>query len=162
VGVKKTKVRSPQDESIAQFLKELDSRIADHRMQAHKHRGEATRHEQAAAEAEAVRSIALGKLSPLSPASKGQKAEADFSSESIGPYTGMPIRLAAIKYLRDKGSPAGTAVIADELQSGGIETTSKYFYRTLFNILTQASRRQKPIIRKEGDKWRLTEWESVS
>jgi hypothetical protein len=76
-----------------------------------------------------------------------------------GRFYDIPIKRAAIMYLREVGEPMGTTEIANALVEGGIETESKAFYRTLFNVLTTAaSRKNNPEVIKMGAGWGLPEW----
>jgi hypothetical protein len=77
---------------------------------------------------------------------------------SPGPYAGMGAKVAAIKYLRDAGSPQKLTVMAKALLKGGVKTDSKLFHRTLFNTLTIASKRKHSEIVHIGMLWGLKEW----
>lgn len=75
-----------------------------------------------------------------------------------GPYAGMGIRLAAIEYLRRKGSAEGATRIAQALSSGGKLTASKSFHRTVDNMLRADLKKKNPEVEKIGRKWALIEW----
>jgi hypothetical protein len=76
------------------------------------------------------------------------------------PYRGMSTKMAATKYLREKGEPAGSTEIAKALIKGGITTTSKLFHRTVDNILSTAAKRKHSELVKIGKQWGLLEWGS--
>jgi hypothetical protein len=72
-------------------------------------------------------------------------------------YRGMTIAQATLKFLRSKGEPQLTGDIARALRSGGIGSTSRNMYRTVYNTLNNRMDRHQDIT-KEGPKWGLAEW----
>lgn len=121
---------------ISLSLEEIDGKIADHRKRAKEHIKQAD-------DLERLKKLALDLAKPESP------------EDPVLPYLGMSARMAAIKYLNDKGAPAGTTEIATALVQGGIETNSKTFYRTLFNTLKAASKKKSSELVKIGNQWAL-------
>jgi hypothetical protein len=80
------------------------------------------------------------------------------ASGSTQEYTNMSTKVAAIHYVRQKGSPASSTEIGNALVAGGKQTKSKQFNRTLDNTLKAASERQSSeIVRVKGE-WALKEW----
>lgn len=74
-----------------------------------------------------------------------------------GPYSGMTIAAAAIQFLRSAGKPQRTAQVMNALRDGGLKSSSKSLYRTIYSTLD--SHVDKGSITKSEGKWGLPEWE---
>ncbi|MFZ0731336.1 MAG: hypothetical protein WAM79_03320 [Candidatus Sulfotelmatobacter sp.] len=72
-------------------------------------------------------------------------------------YRGMTIAAATLKFLRTVGKPQLTGDISRALKMGGIGSTSKNMYRTVYNTLNNRMDKHKDIV-KSGPKWGLAEW----
>ena len=68
-----------------------------------------------------------------------------------GPYTGMTIRDAAIKYLRLIGTPQKTGAIVKALQDGGARSSN--LYRAIYNCLRICDE----VTLTEDKKWKIVE-----
>jgi hypothetical protein len=78
--------------------------------------------------------------------------------EPVPAYRDVGTKIAAIEYLRRKGSPAGATEIARALVEGGKKTSSKAFNRTVDNTLEKAAKKQNPAVEKIEGEWALKEW----
>lgn len=75
-----------------------------------------------------------------------------------GTFFGMSLPDAAGKYLRMTPKVLRTTKeIADALEMGGFETSSKRFFNTVFNALTRYTAPEGTFV-KVGGKWGLLEW----
>lgn len=75
-----------------------------------------------------------------------------------GPYHGMTIIDAAIKFLGSVGSPQLTRDIQRALWQGGLKSSSRSPYRTVYSTLRTRFENKGDIVKK-GSKWGLKEWE---
>jgi hypothetical protein len=148
-----TEETKAMNETISLSLVEIDARIAEERRKAKEH-------SDAAEKLESLKKLAIRlgtptsrgttpKVNPIPPAA---------GSTSVTDYAGMGTKMAAINFLRQRGRPARTVEIARALLEGGKSTTSKKFYRTVFNTLTEAAKTKKTEIAKNGNVWVLKEW----
>ena len=71
-----------------------------------------------------------------------------------GPYAGLTIGDAAIKYLEKVGGFRKTRDIAEGLLEGGLESKSVNMYRTVYNSLLN---RDQDVVLKDS-KWGLKRW----
>ncbi len=56
------------------------------------------------------------------------------------PYEGLGIADAAIRFIREKGSPQGTRAIADALLARGLTTKSNNYTATVYSTLDNSKR----------------------
>lgn len=75
-----------------------------------------------------------------------------------GAFFGMSIQDAAEKYLRMTPRVLrATKEIADALEEGGFDTSSKRFFNTVYNSLSRYTAPNGPFVKVNG-KWGLLEW----
>ena len=74
-----------------------------------------------------------------------------------GPYTGKTIVASTVEFLRSKNTPQPIKAILEDLKRGGLKTTSKNLYRTVYNTLN--NNLDKELFRNERGWWGLKEWE---
>lgn len=77
------------------------------------------------------------------------------ATEFDGPYVGLSLVQATVKYLKTIGSSATTREICDALPRGGYETKARKFFNNVYGTLNRESERTSPRIVKAGSKWQL-------
>jgi hypothetical protein len=85
-------------------------------------------------------------------------ADRTSTSDASTAYRTMSIKRGAIKFLRSRGEPQGSTEIARALIAGGYRSTSKAFYRTVFNVLVAACAKKTSELVKTEAGFGLQEW----
>ncbi|MBZ5634928.1 MAG: hypothetical protein LAO55_17545 [Acidobacteriia bacterium] len=73
-------------------------------------------------------------------------------------YRNVSIKRGAITFLRSRGEPQGSTEIARALIAGGYRSTSRAFYRTVFNVLAAACAKKSSELVKTDAGFGLREW----
>jgi hypothetical protein len=76
-------------------------------------------------------------------------------------YRNLGIKRASIEVLRLRGRPLGSTEIANALIAGGYRSTSRKFYRTVYNVLKADLKKEASEIVKTEEGWALREWTEV-
>jgi hypothetical protein len=83
----------------------------------------------------------------------------DTSEVAPDAFKGMPIKQAAIAYLRLVGQPQTNRQIVTALQHGGIKSESKRFAKTVRSILLRDLEGNNPVLSWDAPHWSLRDWE---
>jgi hypothetical protein len=103
---------------------------------------------------ENIREIIAGSPAPTGRISPpGITATVGATEVTSDAFFGLSIPEAARKYLRMSKKPRSTSEICRALKEGGLTSTAKHFYSTVYPILE----RQQDIVRV-GKNWGLLEW----
>jgi hypothetical protein len=87
------------------------------------------------------------------------KSQAESPTTSKNPYSMMTRAEAAVEFLRSKGQPQKTGVIAAALTAGGLHSPYMGTYKSL---LKRSEQKDSDVVRLGKRGWGLTEWQSQS
>jgi len=105
---------------------------------------------------EAVEQI-IGELHPNGSQASTVSAPVAVSHVGSDIYRTMTIKDACIHFLRANGGVQPTTALVQALRTGGIKSQSKSLYRTVYNILTEESKREDGKIVRREKGWGLRE-----
>lgn len=81
--------------------------------------------------------------------------EKSVDEKPAGPYAGLSLVDATVKYLETVKRPSPTRAIADALAKGGYQTKSKNLYNNVYGILNREGDKPSPRVVKKGAQWEL-------
>lgn len=84
-----------------------------------------------------------------------ESGEKTLEEKPAGPYAGLSLVEATVKYLETVKRPSPTRAIADALVKGGYKTTSRNPYNNVYGILNRESEKTSPRVVKKGARWDL-------